>query len=172
MSMATSIERSADRIHSAAIHLLRRLRAEDEATGLSAPRLSALSVVVHAGPLPIGDLAAAEQVRPPTMTRLVTGLERDGLVERRADPGDGRVQLVVATERGRQILEEGRRRRVRALARDLAALPAEERALVERAAAILERLALPHDHPVRRSEDEGVMTEDVGAGRSGAGGPP
>lgn len=166
MSMATSIERSADRIHSAAIHLLRRLRTEDEATGLSAPRLSALSVVVHAGPLPMGDLAAAEQVRPPTMTRLVTGLERDELVERRADPADGRVQLVAATELGRQILEEGRRRRVRALARDLAALPAEERALVERAAAILERLAVPDGHPARRPGEAGVSVGPADDARS------
>ncbi|MDQ3996553.1 MAG: hypothetical protein M3303_05995, partial [Gemmatimonadota bacterium] len=65
----------ADRLHSAAIHLLRRLRREDARTGLSGPRLSALSVVVFAGPLTLGELAAAEQVRPPTMTRLVRALE-------------------------------------------------------------------------------------------------
>lgn len=145
----SDLERTAGRIHSAAIHLLRRLRVEDRATGLTAPRLSALSVVVHAGPLPIGDLAAAEQVRPPTMTRLVTSLERDDLVARRADSTDGRVQLVEATARGRTILEEGRRRRVQALARRLVELPGKERRLVARAAEILERLALPADHPVR-----------------------
>lgn len=160
MSSIDTIERSADRIHSAAIHLLRRLRAEDEATGLTAPRLSALSVVVHAGPLPIGDLAAAEQVRPPTMTRLVAGLERDGLVARQTDPSDGRVQLVAATDHGRAVLEDGRKRRVRALARDLGALPPEERSVVARAAEILEQLALPKDHPARHAEQEAAGSGD------------
>src|SRR5919199_1876113 len=79
----------ADRLHSAAIHLLRRLRKVDEASGLSAPRLSALSVLVFAGPRTLGELAAAEQVRPPTMTRLVRALERSGLVTREHDPDDG-----------------------------------------------------------------------------------
>src|ERR687883_145288 len=78
--------RLADRLHSAAIHLLRRLRREDARTGLSGPRLSALSVVVFAGPRTLGELAAAEQVRPPTMTRLVQALEREGLVARDPDP--------------------------------------------------------------------------------------
>ena len=76
----------ADRLHSAAIHLLRRLRVEDEALGISAPRLSALSVLVFAGPRRVGELAEAEQVEPPTMTRLVDGMERDGYVARAARP--------------------------------------------------------------------------------------
>ncbi|HJU65574.1 MAG TPA: MarR family transcriptional regulator, partial [Gemmatimonadaceae bacterium] len=88
---AREAERIADRVHSAAIHLLRRLRKEDTKTGLSAPRLSALSVVVFGGPLTLGALAAAEQVRPPTMTRLVTALEKRGLVTREPDPDDGRL---------------------------------------------------------------------------------
>ena len=78
----------ADRLHSAAIRLLRRLRAEDAASGVSAPRLSALSVLVFAGPRTLGELAAAEQVRPPTMTRLVTALEAQGLLARTGDPAD------------------------------------------------------------------------------------
>ena len=80
----------ADRLHSAAIHLLRRLRVEDEALGISAPRLSALSVLVFAGPRRVGELAEAEQVEPPTMTRLVDGMERDGYVVRGPDPDDRR----------------------------------------------------------------------------------
>src|SRR5690349_25156897 len=72
----------ADRLHSAAIHLLRRLRREDDASGLPAPQLSALSVIVFGGPIALGDLAKAEQVRPPTITRVVAALEADGLVER------------------------------------------------------------------------------------------
>ena len=77
----------ADRLHSAALHLLRRLRTEDDALGVSPPRLSALSVVVFAGPIGIGALAAAEGVTAPTMSRLVDGLERDGYVTRAPDPG-------------------------------------------------------------------------------------
>src|SRR2546425_5154883 len=72
----------ADRLHSAAIHVLRRLRVEDKAIGLSGPRASALSVIVFRGPIAMGALAEAEQVRPPTITRLVASLERVGLVRR------------------------------------------------------------------------------------------
>ena len=131
----------ADGVHSAAIHLLRWLRREDDRSGLSAPRLSALSVVVFAGPVTLGELAAAEQVRPPTMTRLVQALEADGLVARQADPRDARVTRLRATPKGRRLLAEGRARRVAALERRLAALGAEERATLERAAAIIERIA-------------------------------
>src|SRR3954466_16021151 len=81
----------ADRLHSAAIHLLRRLRREDDASGLPAPQLSALSVIVFGGPVTLGQVAAAEQVRPPTITRLVVALEQGGLVDREVDPVDGRV---------------------------------------------------------------------------------
>lgn len=147
MSDLTASHRTADRLHSAAIHLLRRLRAEDDATGLSAPRLSALSVVVFAGPLPLGELAAAEQVSAPTMSRLVTELEGEGLVQRSRDPEDGRVRRVEATKEGRRVLLEGKRRRVERLAGELDALPREERLLLDAAAAVLERLSLPPDHP-------------------------
>lgn len=116
----------ADRLHSAAIHLLRSARREDPASGLSPARLSALSVVVHGGPLSLGELAAAEQVRPPTMTRLVSALEEAGLVTREPDPADGRVTRVRATGEGRRLLDEGRRRRVASLARCLAGLPPRE----------------------------------------------
>lgn len=137
----------ADLLHSAAIHLLRRLRDEDEGAGLSAPRLSALSVIVFAGPITMGDLAAAEQVQPPTISRLVKDLERDGLVARVSDPDDGRVQRVKATAKGRRLLNEGRRRRVERLAADLAELPTKDRQLLGRAAKVLKRVTLPRDHP-------------------------
>ena len=117
---------TADRLHSMAIHLLRRLRAEDDASGLSAPRLSALSVVVMAGPVTLGELAAAEQVRPPTMTRIVTALERDGLVTREGDADDRRLVRIRATASGRRRLAQGRARRVASLARRLEALPARD----------------------------------------------
>ena len=130
----------AERLHSAAIHLLRRLRREDDASGLSAPRLSALSVIVFGGPITLGALAAAEQVRPPTMTRLVQELEKDGLVTRVAVEGDARSVLIRATPRGTRLLHEGRARRVRRLAIDLAALGAAELHILARAVDVLERV--------------------------------
>src|SRR5437868_14909787 len=120
----------ADRLHSAAIHLLRRLRREDDASGLPAPQLSALSVIVFGGPLTLGELAAAEQVRPPTISKLVAALEADGLVARESDPADGRIVRVKATPRGSALLQEGRRRRVASLTASLRELPARDRALL------------------------------------------
>ncbi len=134
------MEAVADRLHSAAIHLLRRLRAEDDELGISPPRLSALSVVVFAGPLQIGALAAAEGVAAPTMTRLVDGLERDGLVVRRPDPVDGRVVVVRATAKGSRVLRRGRARRVETLARGLRGLAPTELDALARGVDALERM--------------------------------
>jgi len=131
-------ERLADRLHSASIHLLRRVRRQDDAAGLSAPHLSALSVLVFAGPRTLGELAAAEQVRPPSMTRVVQNLEREGLVEREPDAGDRRVVRIRATERARRILDESRRRRVRSLADRLRTLSDADTATLERAAELLD----------------------------------
>jgi DNA-binding MarR family transcriptional regulator len=138
---------TADRLHSAAIHLLRSLRVEDRASGLSGPRLSALSVIVFGGPLTMSALAQAEQVQPPTITKLVTEMEREGLVERVRSREDRRVLTVRATAEGRRLLEEGRRRRVIRLAAALEALPAAERKLLSRAAELIERLARPVSPP-------------------------
>jgi DNA-binding MarR family transcriptional regulator len=128
----------AERLHSAAIHLLRRLRREDAKTGLSAPRLSALSVVVFAGPVTLGELANAEQVRPPTMTRLVSALEDEGLVSREADPDDGRLTRIRATPKGRTLLFRGRARRVASLTAEVRGLDASEREDLTRALAVLD----------------------------------
>ncbi len=130
----------AERLHSAAIHLLRRLRASDDAAGISPARLSALSVAVFAGPLTMGQLASAEQVTAPTMTRLVAALQRDGLVARENDETDGRVTWIRATAKGSRLLREARRRRVAALTEDLGALKPPDLAALARAAAIMERL--------------------------------
>jgi len=108
--------------------------------GLTAARASALSIMVFGGRVTIGQLAQAEQVSAPTMTRLVVGMERDGLVRRDSDPNDGRVVWLEATARGRRILHAGRARRVAALAEDLAGLDPAERATLASAVAILERL--------------------------------
>jgi DNA-binding MarR family transcriptional regulator len=130
----------ADRLHAAAIHLLRRLRREDAQTGLSGPRLSALSVVVFAGPLTLGELAAAEQVRPPTMTRLVRALEARGLVTREPDEHDGRVVRLRATAKGRTLMAEGRARRVRALAEGLRTLNSSDVMALDGAVGTLEQV--------------------------------
>jgi len=131
----------AERLHSAALHLLRRLRREDDASGLPAPQLSALSVIVFGGPITLGDLATAEQVRPPTISKLIVMLEAKGLVERVADAGDRRVVRVKATARGAKLLYEGRQRRVAALVASLTALPAADRALLARALPVLEKIS-------------------------------
>jgi DNA-binding MarR family transcriptional regulator len=142
--MSTQISKEseilADVLHSAAIHLLRKLRREDAASGLNAPRLSALSVVVFAGPVTLGDLAGAEQVRPPTMTRIVDALAEQGLVVKKKNAQDGRSTLIHATAAGKKLLMQGRERRVRALSQQIAALGNGDRTALERAAEILRRV--------------------------------
>ncbi len=130
----------ADRLHAAAIHLLRRLRVEDEALGISAPRLSALSVLVFGGPMRIGALAQAEQVEPPTMTRLVDAMERDGYVERAPDPRDRRAVIVRPTPKGTRALKQGRAQRVEALAAGLRALSPDQLSILARGVEVLERV--------------------------------
>jgi DNA-binding MarR family transcriptional regulator len=142
-SPTQEVEAVADRLHSAALHLLRRLRTEDESLGVSPPRLSALSVVVYAGPIGIGALAATEGVAAPTMSRLVDGLERDGLVARGPDPSDARGVLVRATAKGQRVLAKGRSQRVRALAGGLERLSPDELAAITRGAALIERVTRP-----------------------------
>jgi DNA-binding MarR family transcriptional regulator len=129
----------AARLHALAIHLLRRVRRDDPAMGLSAARASALSVLVFGGPRSLGELAAAEQVTPPTMTRLIAALEAEGYVTRRADAADRRAVRVAATAKGRRALEAGRQRRVDHTTALLSRLTARERVLVADAVAALER---------------------------------
>ncbi|SRR5258707_9201456 len=118
---------TADRLHSAAIHLLRRLRMRDRESGIGPAQLSALSVLVlGGGPRSLGELAEIEQVRPPTMSRIVAGLVRAGLVRRRKTE-DGRRVRLQATAKGTRILQEGRQRRVESLARALSFLSSEDR---------------------------------------------
>lgn len=130
----------AARLHSSAIRLLRTLRREDDGSGLSAPRLSALSVIVFAGPLSLAELAAAEQVKPPTMSRIVDALVERGLITRIAKPGDRRSVEIQATEEGVQLLEAGRERRVHALSARLRKLADSERRALARGVEILERV--------------------------------
>ena len=139
--IASTSVATADRLHSAAIHLLRRLRREDTATGLAPARLSALSVLAFGGPMSLTALAAAEQVKAPTMTKVVQALEEEGLVRREDNPDDRRGTVLAATAKGRRIMEEGRRRRIERLAADLASLPAADRETLRKAAGILERIS-------------------------------
>jgi DNA-binding MarR family transcriptional regulator len=132
----------ADALHSAAIHLLRRVRAEDEESGVGPARLSALSMLVFGGSQRLTDLARAEQVKPPTMTKVVTGLEAAGLARRTADPTDARAVRVEATARGRRLLVDGRRRRVARLSGGLTTLLPEELDVLAHAAAIIERVSV------------------------------
>jgi DNA-binding MarR family transcriptional regulator len=142
--MAGDLSSAADRFHSAAIHALRYARREDAASGLSPARLSALSVLVFGGPKTLGELAVAEQVRPPTMTRIVHGLEQDGLVRRASDQRDGRVVRVRATAKGKRILQRARRRRIEALGERLSSLDPQQLTVVEEAAELV-------DEALRRS---------------------
>jgi DNA-binding MarR family transcriptional regulator len=130
----------ADRLHSAAIHLLRRVRKQDVASGEGPARLSALSVLVFGGPKTLGELAAAEQVKPPTMSRIVAGLSRSKLVEITADPLDARRMRIRPTQQGIRLLQEGRKRRIADLASHLSRLSPDELGKVAESTEILARL--------------------------------
>jgi len=130
---------TADKLHSAAIHLLRRLRVRDRESGIGPAQLSALSVLVFGGPRSLGELAEAEQVRPPTMSRIVSGLERAGLIKRHATE-DGRRVRLVATAKGTKILWEGRKRRVESLANALASLSETEASRLQELAELLQEI--------------------------------
>ena len=130
----------ATRLHSVSIRLLRTLRREDDDSGLSAPRLSALSVVAFAGPISLGRLADAEQVRPPTMSRIVDALVEAGLVTRETRADDRRAVSIAATDKGRALMEAGRERRVRRLARQLEPLADSEIRALGRGIELIERI--------------------------------
>jgi len=130
----------ADQLHSVAIHLLRRVRKQDVATGEGPARLSALSVLVFGGPKALGELAAAEQVKPPTMSRIVAGLKRSHLVEIRPDPQDARRMCIRATDKGTRLMQKGRELRIAYLASHLCTLTPQELAKLGKAVEILKSL--------------------------------
>jgi DNA-binding MarR family transcriptional regulator len=131
---------AAERLHSAAIHLLRAVRKVDSAMGLGPAKSSALSVLVFGGPRSLGALAAAEGVKPPSMTRVVQELVADGLVKRRIDKEDRRAVRLEATARAVRILREGRSRRAALLAEWLGQLDDTEFETIEAALPILETM--------------------------------
>ena len=146
MSKPQSREEVARRVHSAALHLMRYVRAQDTALGVPPAQLSALSVVVFGGKTSLSDLAKAEQVRPPTMSRIIDALVRDGLVKRETDKTDRRSVIITATEKGTRIMHEGRGRREKRLLELLQPLHREEIDLLDKASEILakELKAGPH----------------------------
>ena len=135
-----SVSATADRLHSVAIHLLRRVRSSDVETGVSPARLSALSVLVFGGPKTMSELAATEQVRLPSMSALVRSLEDEGLVRRAPDPHDRRAVRLRATAKGERLLQRGRRRRIENVVELLEPLSREELRTVAAAVEILERV--------------------------------
>lgn len=137
----TDAGKLAELLHSTAIHLLRTVRRLDDACGLTGPRLSALSVVVFSGAVTLGELAASEQVRPPTMTRIVKALEEQQLVAKAPDPGDGRAIRIVATMKGKRVLIRARAKRVRLLAERMRHLDETERENLSKALVVLQTLA-------------------------------
>jgi DNA-binding MarR family transcriptional regulator len=139
MARATSTKEVADRLHSAAIHVLRRVRTSDVETGVTPAQLSALSVLMH-GPKTLGELAAAEQVKPPTVTRLARELERLGLARRESDPDDARVARLRSTVKGRAILRRGRELRIGELERRLGTLTSSQLRTLDDAALLMERV--------------------------------
>jgi DNA-binding MarR family transcriptional regulator len=134
----------AARLRLAVTRLARRLRQEAEA-GITPSMLSALSSAERQGPVTMGDLCAAEQVQPPTMTRIVAALVAAGLVVREADAADGRVTWVKVTPEGRRLLERSRKRKEAFLARALRDLDPRDVTTLEAAAGVLERFTEPHE---------------------------
>jgi DNA-binding MarR family transcriptional regulator len=130
---------TADRLHSAAIHLLRRVRRSDPLTGVPAAQLSALSVLM-AGPRTLGEMAAAEQLRPPTVSTLDGDMERSRLVRRSSDPQDARIVRLEMTAKGRRVLSKGRDMRIADIERRIRRLQPEEIDTVAEAVTIVERM--------------------------------
>ncbi len=139
MAKRAQTEDLADRLHSTAIRLLRLVRVQDTASGIGPARLSALSVIVFGGPVSLRDLARAEQVRPPTMCRIVDALEAKGLARRRVNQQDRRAVLIKATEKGAAVLKQGRRGRVKFLASYLSQLANSELSDIEHAVRAIQK---------------------------------
>jgi DNA-binding MarR family transcriptional regulator len=129
----------ASRLRLAVTRLSRRLRGQ-LAGDVSPSQLSALASIGRLEPLTLGELSAVERVKPPTMTRIVAALEELGLVSRTVDPADRRVARVAATAEGRRFIERSRRAKDAYLAARLRQLDPDDRAALERATAVLERL--------------------------------
>ncbi len=136
----TEQEHLAEGLHAAAIHLLRKVRSQDSTMAQAPARLSALSVLVFGGPMTVGELALAEQVKPPTMSRIVAGLEHDRLVKRGRDADDSRRVQLLATPKGAKLMQRGRRRRIKYLARQFEILNRQELSVLSESLRIMGRV--------------------------------
>ena len=134
-------DEAARHLHSAAIHLLRGLRAADRTSGLTPARLSALSVLVFGGPCTLGRLAATEGVTGPTMTRIVDGLVELGLAVREPHPDSARQVLITASEDGAEVMHRAADLRIEAIVAALRSLPSDQRRAVTGAAPYLRELS-------------------------------
>jgi DNA-binding MarR family transcriptional regulator len=135
------LQETASQLNSAAIHLLRGMRAIDRQSGVTPARLSALSVLVFGGPCSLGRLAKIEGVVGPTMTRIVDGLVELGLARREPHPDSARSVRISATPEGALLMQAARDRRIEALVTALNQLTASERARIVAAAPLLGRVA-------------------------------
>jgi DNA-binding MarR family transcriptional regulator len=136
---ATSQAELAARLRLVVMRLARRLR-QQAPEALSPSQLSVLSTLESQGPLTPTEVAAAERVKPPTITRVVGILEDAGLVRRKSDPGDRRSSRVELTARGRELIERDRRRKTAYLAKQIAKLSEEEVRALNRAVELIERM--------------------------------
>lgn len=134
------VHRTANQLHSMAIHLLRRARVADHESGLTPERLSLLSVLAFAGPRTIGQLADAEWVSRPAISRIVSSLEDAGLVKRDKTKTDRRLVVVHATANGKKLMDVARRARLELIATELAPLDPTDLSILEQAGAVLESL--------------------------------
>ena len=137
----SDLELAAAALNSGVVHLLRGMRVVDRLAGQTPARLSALSVLVFGGPRTLGALAEAEGVAGPTMTRIVDGMVRDGLAERRPHPRDGRAVDIAATSRGERLTRDAARRRIETIMTGLGHLTPADRDRLVSAAALIDRLA-------------------------------
>jgi DNA-binding MarR family transcriptional regulator len=144
MTKEPSLEQVGRNLHSDAIHLLRHVRTEDSAMGIGPAQASALSVIVFGGPLTLNELAVAEQVKPPTMSRVVEALVREGLARREANKDDRRSIIISSTEKGTKVIHEGRNRREKRLIKLLSQLEPDEIRCLGRASTILSRILAPN----------------------------
>jgi DNA-binding MarR family transcriptional regulator len=123
------------------MRLARSLRqVRDDSLDLQTNQLSAMAVLLNDGDMLMGELAAAEKVQPPSMTRIVNGLEERGYVARRPDPRDGRQCLVTLTQAGREVILANRRRRNEWLTVRIAKLDPDEREVLRQAVPILAKV--------------------------------
>jgi len=133
----------ADALHSAAIHLLRSAAKTDAQSGQGPARLSALSVLVFAGPKTLGQLATIERVKPPTMTRIVAGLTQSGLARIETEKGDARKKIISVTPKGERLLQEARKKRIQSLVENLKRLDDIELKILRKASDLIEQMIKP-----------------------------